>query len=114
MYKNIKKAIIALAAVLMMISGATIVESAELNQAGGYVEIVPFVSSCAWRVNVGTATAFTSSTNNTSAGAFHSGTIVHCDLQVGGTRRRVSGPNAAGRIINGWVNTGNLVLVSCR
>ena len=48
MKQKIKKVVIAAAAVMMLVSGATIVESAELSQADaqGYVEIMPFVSGC--------------------------------------------------------------------
>ena len=107
MYKSIKKTVITFAAVLMMASGVTIVEAAEFSQAGGYVEIVPFVSSCTWRVER-IATAATNSNGSGSNGQFGIGTIVSCDLNVHNGRRLVTGVMQSGRIGSGWVVEGNL------
>jgi len=76
MYKNIKKAIIALAAVLMMVSGGVIVESAELVEAHGYVEITPFVSGCWHEVTAsGGISVFTNATGNVSSGRLAHGAL---------------------------------------
>ena len=112
MYKNIKKAIIALAAVMMLVSGATIVESAELAEAQGYVEIVPFVSGCFFRVTQSTGVSvFQAPTGNalTTNGSNHlaPGTQVWATFPNGSNAPRVR--IGAGRYIN---QTG-IGMVSC-
>jgi len=110
MFKRFKRAIIAFAALMMMVSGITIVEAAELRQGERIeqidetMEIVPFVSGCFYQVTLsGGVNVFSSSTGNQIVGSLARGTQVWGTPS--GNRIRIG--------TNRYINQHGIGIVSC-